>query len=158
MITSGQARDWHIFKAECGPTYAGSAGWKRFADFLIAKMPELGAIDLDFVEVPYDHYIVDDWPERSTHIHDSGVAVERLVVEGRPVPVVAGYGMTSGFTPREGLTAKMLYYDPARPPAAADVAGKILVFQTAPYPNPPYSNQFLDAYTPTDYEWRSPGN
>ena len=31
------------------------------------------------------------------------------------------------------------------------------MFQTAPYPNPPYSNSFLDSYTPTDYEWRSPG-
>ena len=51
----------------------------------------------------------------------------------------------------------MLYYDAAHPPAAADIAGKILVFQTAPYPNPPYSNSFLDSYTPTDYEWRSPG-
>ena len=43
MITPDQAWDWHLFKAECGPTYAGSTGWKRFADFLIAKMPELGA-------------------------------------------------------------------------------------------------------------------
>jgi hypothetical protein len=51
----------------------------------------------------------------------------------------------------------LLYYDPAHPPAAGDIAGKILVFQTAPYPNPPYSNPFLDSYTLTDYEWRSPG-
>jgi len=65
--------------------------------------------------------------------------------------------MTSGFTPPGGLTAQMLYYEPAHPPLAEDIAGKILVFQTAPYPNPPYSNSFLDNYTPTDYEWRSPG-
>jgi hypothetical protein len=31
------------------------------------------------------------------------------------------------------------------------------VFQTAPYPQPPYSNAFLDSFTLTDYEWRSPG-
>jgi hypothetical protein len=37
------------------------------------------------------------------------------------------------------------------------MAGKIVVFQTAPYPSPPYSNSFLDNYTLTDYEWRSPG-
>jgi len=157
MITPRQALDWHLFKAECGPTYAGSTGWKRFADFLIARAPEFGAVDLDSVDVPYDHYVVDDWPDRRTHVHNSGVAVEQLVTDGTPVPVVAGYGMTSGFTPREGMTAKMLYYDPANPPAAADMSGKILVFQTAPYPNPPYSNQFLDAYTMTDHEWRSPG-
>jgi hypothetical protein len=120
-------------------------------------MPEFGAVDLDYVDIPYDRYIVDDWPDRRTHVHDSGIAVEKLVTDGTPVPVVASYGMTSGFTPPQGVTAQMLHYDPAHPPAAADIAGKILVFQTRPYPDPPYSNQFLDSYTLTDYEWRSPG-
>jgi len=157
MITPDQAWDWNVFKSQGGPTYAGSTGWKRFTDFLISKMPQFGAVDLDYVEIPYDHYIVEDWPDRRTHIHNSGVAVEKLVSNGTPVPVVASYGMTSGFTPPEGTTAQMLYYDPANPPAAADIAGKILVAQTAAYPNPPYSNSFLDNYTLTDYEWRSPG-
>src|SRR5258707_6269158 len=157
MITPDQAWDWNVFKSRGGPTYAGSTSWKRFTDFLISKMPEFGAVDLDYVEIPYDHYIVDDWPDRRTHVHDYGVAVEKLVTDGTPVPVVASYGMTSGGAPPEGVTAQMLYYDPAHPPAAGDVAGKILVFQTAPYPNPPYSNSFLDNYTLTDYEWRSPG-
>lgn len=157
MITPEQAWDWNLFKSGGGPTYAGSAGWKRFTDFLISKIQEFGAVDLDFVEIPYDHYVVEDWPDRRTHLYDSGVAVEKLVTDGTPVPVVASYGMTSGFTPPEGVTAPMLYYDPSRRPAAADVAGKILVFQTVPYPDPPYSDSFLDNYTPTDYEWRSPG-
>jgi hypothetical protein len=157
MITPEQAWDWNLFKSGGGPTYAGSAGWKRFTDFLISKIQEFGAVDLDFVEIPYDHYVVEDWPDRRTHLYDSGVAVEKLVTDGTPVPVVASYGMTSGFTPLEGVTAPMLYYDPSRRPAAADVAGKILVFQTVPYPDPPYSDSFLDNYTPTDYEWRSPG-
>ena len=157
MITPQQAWDWHVFKSQCGPTYAGSAGWKRFTDFLISKMQEFSAADLEYVEVPYDHYIVDDWADRGTHMHDSGIAVEKLITDGKPVPVVASYGMTSGFTPPNGITAPMLYYDPAHPPAAADIAGKILVFQTARYPDPPYSNSFLDNYTMTDYEWRSPG-
>jgi hypothetical protein len=157
MITPDQAFAWNMFKAEGGPTYAGGTGWKRYTDFLISKMQELGAVDLDYVEIPYDHYIVDDWPDRRTHVHDSGMAIEKLVTDGTPVPVVASYGMTSGFTPPEGITAQMLYYDPAHPPVAGDIAGKILVFQTAPYPNPPYSNAFLDNYTLTDYEWRSPG-
>jgi hypothetical protein len=157
MITPDQAWDWNVFKAEGGPTYAGSAGWKRFMDFLIGKMPEFGAVDLDYVEIPYDHYIVDDWPDRRTHIHDSGKAIEKLVSDGAPVPVVASYGMTSGFTPAEGITAPMLFYDPAHPPSAGEIAGKILVFQTAQYPDPPYSESFLDNFTPTDYEWRSPG-
>jgi len=157
MITPQEAWDWHVFKSECGPTYAGSAGWKRFTDFLISRMQEFGTVDLDYVEIPYDHYIVDDWPDRRTHIYDSGIAVEKLVTGGKPVPVVASYGMTSGATPPEGITAPMVYYDPAHPPAAADIAGKILVFQTARNPEPPYSKSFLDNYTPTDYEWRSPG-
>ena len=157
MITPEQAWDWNLFKSGGGPTYAGSAGWKRFTDFLISKIQEFGAVDLDFVEIPYDHYVVEDWPDRRTHLYDSGVAVEKLVTDGTPVPVVASYGMTSGFTPPEGVTAPLLYYDPSRPPAAGDVAGKILVFQTVPYPNPPYSDSFLDNYTLTDYEWRSPG-
>ena len=157
MITPKQALDWHVFKAECGPTYAGSVGWKRFVDLLISKMPEFGAIDLDYVEIPYDHYIVEDWPDRRTHVHNSGVAIEKLVTDGTPVPVVASYGMTSGSTPREGIKAQMLFYDPARPPDASQIAGKILVFQTAKQPPPPYSNSFLDNYTLTDYEWRSPG-
>jgi hypothetical protein len=157
MMTPDQAWDWASFKSKGGPTYAGSTGWKRYTDFLISKSSEFGAVDLEYIEIPFDHYIVDDWPDRRTHIHDSGMALEKLVSDGLPVPMVASYGMTSGFTPPEGTTAPMLYYDPAHPPADAQIAGKILVFQTAPYPDPPYTNAFLDSYTLTDYEWRSPG-
>ena len=157
MITPDQAWDWHVFKAKGGPTYAGGTSWTRFTDFLVSKMPALGAVDLDYVEIPYDHYIVDDWPDRRAHMYDSGKAVEKLVTDGTPVAVVASYGMTSGFTPLEGITARLLYYDPSHPPTASDMAGRILVFQTAPYPDPPYSNAFFDSFTLTDYEWRSPG-
>ncbi len=157
LITPDQAWDWNLFKSRGGPTYAGSVSWKRYTDFLISKMQEFGAVDFDYVEIPYDHYIVDDWPDRRTHLHDSGLAVEKLVSGGMPVPVVASYGMTSGFTPPGGVTAQMLYYDAAKPPPPDDIAGKILVFETLPYPDPPYSNSFLDNFTLTDYEWRSPG-
>jgi hypothetical protein len=112
MITPHQAWKWNAFKAEAGPTYAGSVGWKRYTDFLIGRMTEFGAVDFDYVEIPYDHYIVDDWPDRRTHIYASGKALEKLVSDGIPVPVVASYGMTSGFTPPEGITAPMRYYDP----------------------------------------------
>jgi hypothetical protein len=157
MITPDQAWDWASLKSKGGPTYAGGAGWKRYTDFLISKMPEFGAVDLDYVEIPYDHYIVDDWPDRRTHIYNSGMALEKLVSNGTAVPVVASYGMTSGFTPPEGLTASMVYYDPAHPPDSAQIAGKILVFRAAQYPDPPYTDSFLDNFTMTDYEWRSPG-
>src|SRR5438132_11130219 len=157
MITPKQVLDWHLFKVQCGPTYAGSVGWKRYTDFLISKMPELGAVDLDYVDIPYDHYIVEDWPDRKTHMHDAANAIEKLVTDGTSLPVVASYGMTSGFTGSGGITAQMLYYDPAHPPAESQIAGKILVFATQKQPAPPYNNNFLDNYTPTDYEWRSPG-
>jgi hypothetical protein len=157
LITPDQAWEWNLFKATGGPTYAGGAGWKRYTDFLLARMAEFGAVDFDHVDIPYDHYIVEDWPDHRTHQHDSGMAVLKLVSDGTPIPVIASYGMTSGFTPPEGITAPMLWYDPANKPAAADVAGKILVFRTAPYPDPPYSDSFLDNYTLTDHAWRSPG-
>jgi hypothetical protein len=158
MITPELALEWNLFKArECGPTYAGSVGWKKFTDYLMERMPKMGAIDFEFIDMPYDHYIVEDWPDKATHRYDSGKAVEKLVSDGKPVPVVAGYGMTSGSTPKEGLTAPMLYYDPAHPPTAAQMAGKILVCETSKYPDPPYNRAFLDNYTMTDYEWRSPG-
>jgi hypothetical protein len=157
LMTPAQVLEWHRFKSQCGPTYTGSAGWKKFTDFVFDKLPGCGAVDLDHVDITYDHYIVDDWPNRQTHAYNSGAAVEKLVTDGTPVPVVASYGMTSGSTPPEGVTARLLFYDPAHPPADAEIEGKILVFQTAPYPSAPYTNNFLDNYTLTDYEWRSPG-
>jgi len=87
-------------------------------------MTEFGAVDFDYVEIPTITISWDDWPDRRTHIYASGKAVEKLVSDGIPVPVVASYGMTSGFTPSEGITAPMHYYDPAHPPAAGDVAGR----------------------------------
>src|ERR1700730_17304985 len=91
IITPDQTWDCTLFKSRSGPPYAGSAGWKRYTDFLISKMEEFGAVDFDYVEIPYDHYIVDDWPDRRTHLHDSGKAVEQLVTDGTPVPVIASY-------------------------------------------------------------------
>ena len=40
MITPQQAGEWHLFKSQCGPTYAGSTGWKRYTDFLVSRMQE----------------------------------------------------------------------------------------------------------------------
>ena len=58
--------------------------------------------------------------------HDSFVAWCRPSRPLTPVPVVASYGMTSGFTPPEGITAGMVYYDRSRPPAAADARASAL--------------------------------
>src|SRR6476659_1950382 len=57
MITPDLAWDWNAFKSKCGPTYAGSKGWKRYTDFLVSKLPEFGAVDLDHMDISYDNYI-----------------------------------------------------------------------------------------------------
>jgi hypothetical protein len=164
MITPKQAQEWAVFKSELGPTYTGSAGGNRWLDFIETTMQEFGAVDLFIQDLPYSFFTVNDWPDAQTHVYGSGMEVEKLVSNGTPVPVVASYGMTSGSTPDSGLTAQMVYYDPAHPPAS--IAGKIPVFQMVSYPaavpnvNPPYSytNAILPNYTYTDYGYRSPGD
>ena len=165
MISPKEALDWAKFKSKIGPTYGGSPGSQKWLNFISTTMQEFGAVDLFYQDMPYSRYVVNDWPDPKTHIYGSGVEVEKLVSDGAPVPVVASYGMTSGSTPPSGVTAPMLYYDPKNPPTPAQIAGKILVFQTVPYTaavagsNPPYDypNSFLTNYTYTDYLYETPG-
>ena len=165
MISPEVALAWNTFKSEGGPTYAGSPAGVRFANFLISTSQALGLVDLDYVDIPYLRYVVNDWPDRNTHIYGTGVEIEKLVSDGVGVPQVASYGMTSGFTPPTGITAPMIYWDPANPPTAAQIEGKILVAQTVGYPAPvpnsngpyAYSANTLGSYTETDYVYRSPG-
>ena len=72
--------------------------------------------------------------------------------------------MTSGSTPVGGITAPMIYYDPANPPTAAQMQGKILVAAAIPYPNPvpglvgPYSfsQSIINSYAWGDVSWEDP--
>jgi len=165
MITNKVALQWNKFKSEGGPTYAGSPAGVRFANFLISTSQELGLVDLDYVDIPYLRYVVNDWPNPNAHTYGTGSEIEKLVSDGVPVPVVASYGMTSGFTPAGGITAPMIYYDPANPPTADQIKGKILVAKTVPYPEPvpnsngpyAYSRSVLSSYAETDYIYRSQG-
>jgi hypothetical protein len=165
MISPDVALAWNTFKSEGGPTYAGSPSGVRYANFLISTAQTLGLVDLDFVDIPYLRYVVEDWPDPRTHMFGSGVEIEKLVSDGVGVPVVASYGMTSGSTPPEGITAPMIYYDAANPPSDAQIKGKILVAKAVPYPAPvpnsngpyAYSNNILGSYAETDYVYRSPG-
>ena len=164
-ITSDVALAWNSFKSQGGPTYAGSPSGVRYANFLISTAQELGLVDLDYVDIPYLRYVVEDWPDVRTHQYGSGVEIEKLVSDGVGVPVVASYGMTSGSTPSQGVTAQMIYYDPANPPTDAQLKGKILVAKGQPYPaavphsNGPYaySSSVLGSYVESDYIYRSPG-
>jgi hypothetical protein len=140
--------------------------------FVKANAIAYGLVDIDTLSIPYSHYIVNDWPDVATHTAGSGVEVEKLISDGVAVPVVASYGMTSGFTDDpsstnpQGITAPMLLYNPASPPTAAQMQGKILVFKAVPYTAPvanmngvySYSTSFLDSYVLTDNEYRTPGD
>lgn len=164
MITPQMADDWNHFKALGGSTYAGSPGWVHYTDFLISTAQEFGLVDIDTVDIPYDHYVVNDEFDPGTHTYGSGIEVEKLITDGTPVPVVASYGMTSGSTPPGGLTAQMIYYDPANPPSADQIKGKIMVVKTVPYPDPvpgingPYSYtaSIINSYAWGDVSWESP--
>lgn len=166
MITPEQALKWAKFKSGIGPTYGGSPGGIKWMDFIETTMQEFGAVDLFIQDLPYLKYTVNDFPDPKTHIFGSGVEAEKLVSNGVPVPAVASFGMTSGSTPPEGLTAQMLFVDPANPPTAAQMAGKILVFKTAPFPDPQpgvngpfdFTSQILAQYALTDYEYETPGD
>src|ERR1700676_3699631 len=132
MITPAQALQWATFKSTLGPTYTGSPSGNMWLSFIETPMQEFGAVDLFIQDLPYSFFTVKDWPDPQTHMYGSGVEIEKLVSNGTGGPVVATYGMTSGSTPANGITAQMVYYDPANPPAS--IAGKIVVFQTVPYP------------------------
>jgi hypothetical protein len=57
IVAPQQVWDWHAFKSKCGPTYAGSTGGKHYTDFLVSRVQEYGAVDLEYIEIPYDHYV-----------------------------------------------------------------------------------------------------
>src|SRR6516225_4507602 len=124
MISPKQALDWAKFKSQIGPTYTGSPGGNQWLNFIETTMQEFGAVDLFIQDLPYSFYTVNDWPNPQTHVNGSGVEIEKLISNNVPVPVVASYGMTSGGTPAEGITAPMVYYDPSSPPES--IEGKIV--------------------------------
>ena len=73
--------------------------------------------------------------------------------------------MTSGSTPATGLTAQMIYYDPAKPPAAADIKGPVRITKkralcaAVPKINRLYAagNSILSSYAWEDVSWETPG-
>jgi len=82
LMTPQMGLDWNYYKSLGGPTYAGSPGWKHFTDFVMSQAQEFGLVDIDTVDAPYDHYIVNDWPDPNTHIYGSGVEVEKFISDG----------------------------------------------------------------------------
>ncbi len=145
MVTPHEARAWHLFKDEGGPTFSGSPSWRRYLDFMEQKLRSYGVVDIVHNAWTYDRWSTAEWP---------GDGRWSLTSDGEPVKV-ASYGAYSGSTGDGGVTAPLAFYDPAKPPKASDLAGKIVVFQTAPHPKPPFSAGFLAMYTTNDYEFRT---
>jgi hypothetical protein len=151
MMTPEEGHEWNLFKAQQGPTYAGSPGWANYINFVERKLAEYGAVIPNNLkhEWQYNRYEVDDWPMYRSW--QSKLLIPDIST-GVAVPV-ASYGMCSGFTPPEGIVAPLIFYDPAAPPQGAQLKGKIVVFKTAPQPPPPYTESFMGSYTATDYEY-----
>lgn len=148
MITPKEGYEWHLFKAAQGPTYAGSPGWKRYAEFVESKLREFGVVDIIKNPWTYDRYYVNDWPDHNT-------GVEKLISSGTSVPV-ASFGMCSGFTGPAGITYPMVYHDATTgQPAVGAWQGKIVVMKTNPDPTPPFTQSYITSYTATDSEYTS---
>lgn len=142
LLTGEQALEWHAAKDAGGPTYAGNESWLAYLELIESSLCDYGAVD--FIKNPwtYDRWHTSDWPD------DSGWS---LVSGGEPVRV-AHYAANSGSTPEEGVTARLLFYDPADPPESLE--GRIVVFWTRA-PDPDFTLGQYQYPSPVDYEYIS---
>ena len=151
MVKPHEAYLWHLYKDKGGGTYSGSPSWKRYMKFLEWNLEQYGVRDITRNVWTYDRWYTTDWP---------GHHKWTLTSDGKSIKV-ASYSAYSGSTTEAGITAPLVYYDPANPPALSSLAGKIVVFKTAPHPCPPNTPvPFIPAnlgyilqYTFTDHEF-----
>ena len=120
LVTPEEAQRWHTAKDLLGPALSGNPSWKVFMTIVEEKLREYGAVDLRRNTWTYDRWHTSEWPDDSKW---------SLVSNGKPLRV-ASYGANSGATAEAGVTADLVFYDPAKPPAS--IEGKIVVFQTTP--------------------------
>jgi hypothetical protein len=116
-VPVGDVQKWHAAKDAGGPTLSGNASWRAFVGTIESELKAMGAVDITRNAFTYDRWSTSEWPDTSKW---------SLIADGKPVRV-ASYGANSGTTPPEGVTAGLVFYDPAQPPASID--GKIVVFQ-----------------------------
>jgi len=143
MIKPDEVYQWHLDKDKGGPTYSGNASWKKHMTFLEAKLKAYGVVDLTKNRWTYNRWYTSDWPDDKNWT---------LISNGERVKV-ASYGAYSGSTDVSGVTAELVYYDPAAPPPS--IKGKIAVFTTAPHPEPPLAEDYKKWFTLNDYEYLS---
>lgn len=143
MITPDEAQEWHVHKDKGGPTFSGNESWRSYMAFLEMKLRNYGVVDISRNKWTYERWYTSEWPDSSNW---------SLMSDGKPVKA-AHYGAYSGATGSEGVTSELALYTPKMPPES--LKGKIVVFKTAPHPNPPLDEKYKKWFTLNDYEYRS---
>lgn len=143
MISPTEAQEWHAYKDKGGPTFSGSKSWRSYMTFIEEKLRQYGVIDITKNKWSYDRWYTSEWPDSSKWT---------LVSNEQPVKV-AQYGAYSGSTGAAGITGDLVLYKPTTP--LESLKGKIVVFRTAPHPNPPLDKKYKLWFTLNDYEYRS---
>lgn len=143
LVKPHEAYEWHLYKDMGGATYSGNPSWKSYMEFIEWKLEHYGVKDITRNKWTYDRWYTTDWPgDGKWTLTSNGISIK-----------VASYGAYSGATTEAGTTAQLIYYDPASPPPLSSLAGKIVVFKTAPHPNPPFTSLYKAFYTVNDYEF-----
>ena len=137
IVSREEALDWHRYKDSKGPALTGNESWRSFLAFLEAKLKGYGCVDVHRSPWTFRRLVTSMWPDDSKW---------GLVSNGRRVHV-ANFGANCGTTGPQGVTAKLVLWDPVTKP---DVAGKIVVFRPVPRPD------VRTAFTDSDYESRTP--
>jgi hypothetical protein len=137
IISQKEALDWHKYKDDKGPALTGNESWRSFLAFLETKLKAYGCVDIHRSPWTFQRLVTSMWPDDSKW---------GLVSNGRRVHV-ANFGANCGTTGPQGVTAKLVLWDPETKP---DVAGKIVVYR--PVPRPEVRTAFIDS----DYEATTP--
>ena len=148
LMTAEEGTAWHEFKATLGPLYPGYDSFYTYMDWLKQQFASYGCVDFLEHRWPFNTYRVNDWPD-----HNSGAL--KLVSDGSDVPV-GTFMMCSASTGEEGLAAPMVFHDAMNgDPEDGAFEGKIAVIQSKPFPQKPYTEEFMKSYVITDTNFRS---
>src|SRR5262245_31031726 len=142
LVTVDEAQRWHAAKDAMGPAISGNASWKNFVGIIEQRIRAAGAVDVIKNAWTFERWQTTDYPDTSGW---------SLVSDGKPLRV-ASYGANLGSTPSDGVTAELVFNDPAAPPAS--LAGKIAVVQTVPETEKTPSSERVYEY-PGDYMYLS---
>jgi hypothetical protein len=101
MYTPAKIQNWLEQKDSWGPTYTGSAGWKKFMALIHAEIKQMRMVNVVDYSFPYTRWHTTEFPDKSGWSFAS---------DGKQVEV-ASYGTQSGSTGPGGVTAPMILYD-----------------------------------------------